>query len=183
VVTAPRGAVVLDRLLRGRGWVACVGVLLAGIVFLNVSVLELNEGIARTSEKVSTLKSDNAALRKTYARLSSTERIQSVAARRGLVLPAPGKVRYLHSDPATDGRRAARRITEPKPQTAPPPEPVKLDKPGTPAPAPVPAQPEGTAPAQPQGTETPPQPTPEQPAPAPEQPAPAAQTAPAEGTG
>jgi hypothetical protein len=125
---APRGALVLDRLLRGRAWVACVGVLLAGIVFLNVSVLELGEGIARTSESVNELQRDNIALRKKYARLASSERIQSAAAKRGLVLPAPGRVRYLRSRPAADGRRAAKTITKPKPQVAPPPEPVTLDR-------------------------------------------------------
>ena len=152
----PRGAAVLDRLLRGRAWVAFVGVLLAGIVFLNVSVLELNEGIARTSEKVTELKRDNVALRKKYARLSSSERIQSSAAERGFVLPAPGKVRYLRSEPTADGRRAAKTITKPKPQVAPPPEPVTLDRaegetqapaPPQPAPAPAPAPTAAPAPA------------------------------------
>src|ERR671929_166822 len=38
-------ALVLDRVLRGRTWIGVVAALLAGIVFLNVSVLELNRGI------------------------------------------------------------------------------------------------------------------------------------------
>jgi hypothetical protein len=33
-----------------------------------------------------------------------------VAARAGLVLPAPGEVRYLRAAPAADARRAAKRI-------------------------------------------------------------------------
>jgi hypothetical protein len=176
---APRGALLLDRLLRGRGWVACVGVLLAGIVFLNVSVLELNEGIARTSEKVSELQRDNVSLRKKYARLSSSERIQNTAAERGLVLPAPGKVRYLRSQPTVDGRRAAQVITKPKPQVTPPPEPVALDEPATAAPGQPQATPPAQQPAETQAAQPQAAPQPAQPAPA--QPAPAAQTAPAAG--
>src|SRR5947208_2024911 len=46
-----RAGVLLDRLLRGRLWVGCIGLLLAGIVFLNVSLLELNQEIAHTGAR------------------------------------------------------------------------------------------------------------------------------------
>jgi cell division protein FtsL len=162
----------LDRLLRGRVWIALVGVLLVGIVFFNVSLLELNSGIAQTSQRTGTLKRDNARLRVELARLGSSERIQRVAAARGLVLPAPGEVRYLKAR-SGDARRAARRIVPPQRRPAPAPAPARPapEKPTTetiqPAETTAPTtgtSPDGTAPQQPQQTQ-PQQAAPTEPAP------------------
>jgi cell division protein FtsL len=107
----------LDKLLRGPAYIALVGVLLAGIVFFNVDVLELNHGIARTDSLSSQLKRQNAALTLQLAKLGSSERIQTVAAARGLVLPQPGDVRYLRAH-RTDAARALRVMTAPNPSGA-----------------------------------------------------------------
>ena len=112
---------VLDALLSGRGWIALVFLLLAGIVFFNVDLLQMNRDIARNAEKISALKRENARLRLDYARLGSSERIQEAAASLGLVLPAPGEVRYRTARPTIDAKRAAARITEPNPTLAPEP--------------------------------------------------------------
>ena len=146
----------LDRLLRGRIWIGLVGVLLVGIVFFNVSLLELNSGIARTSERATTLRRDNARLRVMLARLGSSERIQRVAAARGLVLPAPGEVRYLRARTG-DARRAAKRITTPQNVPAPPPAPAR--------PAPTTTQPQTQTPAASPTAPTPDTAKPDQPAP------------------
>jgi cell division protein FtsL len=111
---------VLDALLSGRGWIALIGVLLAGIVFFNVDLLQMNRDIAQNAEKASALKRENARLRLDVARLASSERIQEAAAALGLVLPAPGEVRYLKARPVLDARRAAKRITEPNTAFVPP---------------------------------------------------------------
>ena len=108
-----RGGGVLDALLSGQGWIALVGLLLVGIVFFNVGLLELNRNIAGTSRHVTEIKRENAKLRLDVARLGSSERIQTAAAAEGLVLPAPGDVRYLKIDPTIDARRAAKRIVAP----------------------------------------------------------------------
>jgi len=105
----------LDRLLRDRAWIACVFVLLVGIVFLNVRLLVLDGGIARDAARAVELKRENATLRLRAARLGSSERIQRVAAERGLVWPAPGRTRYLLPDPSVDARLAAKTITAPAP--------------------------------------------------------------------
>ena len=110
----------LDAILNGRSWIALVFVLLAGIVFFNVDLLQMNREIAQTEERVGALKRENAHLRTDLARLGSSERIQRVAAERGLVLPAPGEVRYLRSDPAVDARRAAARIEAGEAKSPPP---------------------------------------------------------------
>ncbi len=113
----PRGAAVLDNLLYGRGWIAIVFVLLAGIVFFNVDLLQMNRDIAAMADKAGEVKRENSKLRTDIARLGSSERIQRVAAEAGLVLPAPGEVRYLYSDPSVDARRAAARIEDGAPPT------------------------------------------------------------------
>jgi cell division protein FtsB len=107
----------IDRVLRGPFWVVMLGVLLAGIVFLNVSVLELNRGIAQTDLKSSSLERTNSSLRSKVAKLDSGERIQQLAAARGFVMPQPGDVTFLRPRDS-DSKLAARRITEPAPDTS-----------------------------------------------------------------
>jgi len=124
-----------------------VFVLLAGIVFFNVDLLRMNREIAVTAEQASAVKRENARLRTDLARLGSSERIQRVAAERGLVLPAPGEVRYLRSHPAVDARNAAKRMAVGE---------APGTQPGAPAVAHPPVPPSGSAP-QPAASETQPQ--------------------------
>jgi hypothetical protein len=105
----------------------CVGALLAGIVFLNVGLLQLNDQIGRTDKKSGSIGRENAALRIELAKLDSTERIQRMAAAKGFVMPAPGAVRYIHAK-AGDARNAARHTIAPEPQIAP--VPVAAPAPG-----------------------------------------------------
>lgn len=153
----PRGAAILDAILHGRAWIGLVFVLLAGIVFFNVDLLRMNREIARTEERVGGLKRENARLRTDLARLGSSERIQRVAAERGLVLPAPGEVRYLRANPLVDARRAAARIdagdaAPPAPRASPP---APQESPAVPQASAAPA--EGTAAAPPQASAPAPQ--------------------------
>jgi cell division protein FtsL len=110
----------LDALLSGRGWIALVFLLLAGIVFFNVDLLQMNRDIAQNSERISALKRENARLLLDQARLANSERIQEEAVKLGLVLPAPGEVRYLKARPSADARRAAKSITVPTEEYTPP---------------------------------------------------------------
>src|SRR4051795_7972692 len=113
-----RGMPLLDRILRGPAWVVMLGALLAGIVFLNVSVLELNRGIARTDTKSAQLERVNSALRARVAKLDSGERIQELAAARGFVMPQPGDVTYVR-ERASNASLAAQRMTPPTPLSVP----------------------------------------------------------------
>jgi hypothetical protein len=112
----------VDRLLRGRVWVALITALLTGIVFLNVALLELNGRIARTDLRVSELRGENAVLRLRVARLGSSERIRRAAEARGFVLAPPGQVGYLALRPGAAERaaRALERWRSPSPAAAPP---------------------------------------------------------------
>jgi cell division protein FtsL len=118
----PRGARILDALLTGRIWIGLVGVLLAGIVFFNVDLLQMNREITQMAEKATQIKRENDRLRHDYARLASSERIQEAAAALGLVYPAAGEVRYLDSKPKLDAHDASKRITAPSEAATP--EPV-----------------------------------------------------------
>ena len=112
-VALPRGARVLDTLLTGRIWIGLIGVLLAGIVFFNVDLLQMNREITQMADKATQIKRENDRLRHDYARLASSERIQEAAAALGLVYPAAGEVRYLDSKPKLDAHNASKRIIAP----------------------------------------------------------------------
>jgi cell division protein FtsL len=104
----------IDGLLRGRLWVGFIGALLAGIVFLNVSLLQLNQDIARAGKQSTALDRQNATLRERLAALDSSERIQRLASARGMLMPAPGQYHYVTARPWRDGALAARQVTLPQ---------------------------------------------------------------------
>ena len=141
----------LDALLSGRGWIALVFVLLAGIVFFNVDLLRMNREITHMADRASQLKRENARLLLEEARLASSERIQESAAQLGLVLPAPGEVRYLKARPTRDAGQAVKRITEPN-LTYVAPEPV-APEPVVPSADPAVTDPAAAAPVDPTATD------------------------------
>jgi cell division protein FtsL len=157
---------VLDRLIRGQGWVVLLGVALIGIVFLQVSLLKLNTGIGQSIEKSAALERQNADLRAEVSNLSSEERIQSVAERQGLLMPDAGDVRYLTVRGAEDAVKAASVMRAPDTTddaastsatgtpTTPAPDATTTDPAATgTAPAPETTDPQTTAPpAEPQTT-------------------------------
>jgi hypothetical protein len=103
----------VDGLLRSRAWIVIVGVLLGGIVAMQVSLLKLNSGISRAVEASATLERQNADMQENIARLSSGQRVSSSATKEGMVFPPAGDVRYLRAHPARDASLAAQRITAP----------------------------------------------------------------------
>jgi hypothetical protein len=104
---------VVDRLLRGRAWIWLIGLLLGGIVAVQVSLLKLNAGISRAVEATGTLQRQNAALESEIARLDSGDRIRAAAVREGMVDPTAGDTKYLSARPWVDAARAARRMQPP----------------------------------------------------------------------
>src|SRR5919108_3116407 len=71
---------VIDGLLRGRTWIWLIGLLLGGIVAMQVSLLKLNAGISRAVTTAGTLERQNADIEAGIARLSSVERVRQTAA-------------------------------------------------------------------------------------------------------
>lgn len=106
----------LDRLLRGRAWIALIAIALIGLVFMQVSMLGMNAGIGQSVERSSALERQNADLRATVSQLSSEERIQRAAADMGLIMPPAGDIRYLQSRGARrDATKAAQIMRAPAP--------------------------------------------------------------------
>jgi hypothetical protein len=104
---------VVDGLLRGRAWIWLIGILLGGIVAMQVSLLKLNAGISNAVTTASTLERQNADFEAQIARLSSGERVRDAAAAENMVTPSPGRVEFLRSRPERDGRLAAHRMQPP----------------------------------------------------------------------
>jgi hypothetical protein len=94
----------LDRLIRGRIWIPLLGVLLSGIVAMQVEVLKYGASIGRALENTSALTSRNEVLRASVSQLGSDTRIERLASGMGMVMPQPGTVTFL-----TSGSRAIRR--------------------------------------------------------------------------
>jgi hypothetical protein len=82
-------------------------------VAMQVSLLKLNAGISRAVESSATLERQNAELESSIARLSSGERIRAAAARRGMVAPDAGKVRYVKARGSEYAALAAQRMRSP----------------------------------------------------------------------
>ena len=100
----------LDRLLRGRAWIALVGVGLMGIVFHpGLACCKLNAGISRAvDERAETLERQNATLRATSRSSTRATASRDAAAKLGHDHAAPGE-RHLPRRAQADGRRAAAR--------------------------------------------------------------------------
>ena len=103
---------VLDRLLRSRAWIWALGLLLGGIVAMQVSLLKLNSGISRAVTTTTTLERQNADLEAAIARLTATDRIQTGASGLGMLMPPAGDVGYLTAGPR-DAERAVKRMQPP----------------------------------------------------------------------
>jgi cell division protein FtsL len=87
--------VLLDRVIRGRAWIPLLGMLLAGIVAMQVEVLKLNAGIGRSLERGTALQAQNELLRASVAQLSDEQRIERMAAQMGMAMPAPGQFKFV----------------------------------------------------------------------------------------
>jgi hypothetical protein len=85
----------LDRLIRGRAWIPLLGVMLAGIVAMQVEVLKLGTSIGRSIERSATLQTRNDQLRTTVAALDGDQRIERLAAAGGMIMPAPETIGFL----------------------------------------------------------------------------------------
>ena len=88
----------LDRLVRGRAWIPVLGVMLAGIVAMQVEVLKLNASMGRSIALASSLQTRNELLRTSVSSLSDAQRIERLATRMGMVMPGPTAVDFLHGE-------------------------------------------------------------------------------------
>jgi cell division protein FtsL len=97
----------LDRLIRGRMWIAIVAFALIGIVALQLGLLKLNGGIGRAIEREALLQRQNAALSVENSELAAGPRVEALASQLGMAFASPSQLRFLDSHPRADTARAA----------------------------------------------------------------------------
>jgi hypothetical protein len=83
-----------------------LGVMLSGIVAMQVEVLKLNASMGRSIALASSLQTRNELLRTSVSSLSDAHRIERLASRMGMVMPGPTSVDFLHGQ-ANTGRAVA----------------------------------------------------------------------------
>jgi hypothetical protein len=98
------------RMTRGRTWIAVLGVLLVGIVALNVATLSFAASQGKIEEQITTLEEENSMLGSREAKHFSTARIRGEAGAIGLTMPnleEPRVIEYSPTDVATAASRLA----------------------------------------------------------------------------
>jgi cell division protein FtsL len=101
----------LDRVVRGRTWIALLGVMLVGIVAMQVELLKLGRSIGRSLGETTALQSRNEQLRVSVAALADESRVDRLAVAGGMVLPSPTGVGFV--SPETSVARALANIHAP----------------------------------------------------------------------
>jgi cell division protein FtsL len=94
-VTSLPESSLLDRVIRGRIWIPLLGVLLVGIVGMQVENLKLNASLGGAIEQTANLQSRNDWLRDDVAQLSDPQRIEGIAAQHGMLMAPPAVTKFL----------------------------------------------------------------------------------------
>lgn len=98
----------LDRLVRGRAWIPLLGVMLGGIVAMQVELLKLNATTGRSVELASALQSRNDILRAEVAADSAPGRVERLGLRMGMIMPGPEAITFLKARSVSPARAASR---------------------------------------------------------------------------
>ncbi|HEU4461904.1 MAG TPA: hypothetical protein VFR75_04855 [Solirubrobacterales bacterium] len=97
------------RMTRGRAWIAVLGLMLVGIVALNVATLSFAATAGQIDEQITALEKENSMLAAREAEHYSTARIRAQAATLGLAMPTTEDPRAIELAP-TDVATAAARL-------------------------------------------------------------------------
>lgn len=98
------------RMTRGRAWIAVLGLMLVGIVGLNVATLSFAATAGKIDEQITALEQENSMLESREAQHFSTARVRNQGAALGLAMPnleEPGVIQYEPGDVATAAERLA----------------------------------------------------------------------------
>lgn len=96
------------RMTRGRAWIAVLGLLLVGIVALNVATLSFAASAGQIDEQITALEKENSMLGGREAQHYSTARIRSQGAVMGLAMPTTEEPKSIEFEPADVATAAAR---------------------------------------------------------------------------
>jgi hypothetical protein len=97
------------RMTRGRSWIAVLGVLLVGIVALNVATLSFAATSGKIDEQITVLEKEKSVLESRYAKHYGTGRIRAAAAEVGMVMPTTEEPMLIEAHRG-DAARAAERL-------------------------------------------------------------------------
>ena len=97
------------RMTRGRVWIGVLGVLMAGIVSLNVVTLSLAASAGHIDQNIQALEKENSILRSRDAQRSGAARVRHDAAALGLAAPQVDEITAIHST-SGDAAVAAQRL-------------------------------------------------------------------------
>jgi hypothetical protein len=97
------------RMTRGRLWIGVLGVLLAGIVAVNVMTLSLSAALGHIDQNIQALSQEISLLRSRDAQRSSVSRVRHDAGALGLTLATTDQIAYVQADPR-DVAVAAQRL-------------------------------------------------------------------------
>jgi hypothetical protein len=97
------------RLTRGRAWIGVLGMLLVGIVALNVVTLSFAASSGQIDEQITALDQENSILRGRDARLSGIGPVRQAAAPLGLAMPSSEQIHFTDAGP-DDVATAAQRL-------------------------------------------------------------------------
>lgn len=87
------------RMTRGRAWIGVLGILLVGIVALNVATLSFAASAGKIDEQITALEKENSMLEAREAQHFSTARIRSEGAALGLAMPNTEEPRVIELSP------------------------------------------------------------------------------------
>lgn len=97
------------RMTRGRVWIAVLGVLLAGIVAINVITLSLSAAAGHVDRNIQALEEENSLMRGRDAKLSGSSRVRYDAGALGLAAAPTDSIGYIEASP-NDVAIAAQRL-------------------------------------------------------------------------
>jgi len=97
------------RMTRGRAWIGVLGVLLAGIVTLNVITLSFAASSGTIDAQATALEEENSILSGRDARLSGIGAVRNAAAPLGLAMPSSDEIHFTDAGP-DDVAAAAQRL-------------------------------------------------------------------------
>jgi beta-lactamase class A len=93
---------------RGRAWIGVLGILLVGIVALNVATLSFAASAGKIDEQITALEKENSMLEAREAQHFSTARVRSQGASLGLAMPNTEEPRVIELGPDDVATAASR---------------------------------------------------------------------------
>jgi hypothetical protein len=103
------------RMTRGRAWIAVLGLLLVGIVALNVVTLSFAASSGKIDEQLTALGSENTTLDSRAERLDGIGNVRREAAPLGLAMPSSAEIHFTEAGP-DDVATAAQRLAAAAPE-------------------------------------------------------------------